>query len=639
MRLLRPIALLLALSGASAAQEVELLDLGNGLMGNAYFSPYEDLDRKVLYVLDQAQPGSTVYMSYYSLSYHEYPKKYKELAGRGVRVRLNLFEGDLEGTGKQPTVDDMIGPGTSLEVAGKIDQPGDADWYSFEAEAGVEYELQVAGTGVSPAVRLIGVDGVSEVARAAAQEGRATLIRRAPATGKLFAAVSADTAQATGSYQLIVRAHSQRGTPKTVQLQGDPGKDAPGAAKLELARPATDVARIPNIRNPLAYASMHTKITVVNEEWIITGSANLSASASLANHEHVIILKSKALAREFMAEFEEQRRVSEAMHGAMTPEEWATYYGSQTFPGDWQTGRGTNLQSRIKTLDKLIQTSGFQGIDSGFSPEDKNDWRALKVLKTATSSIYISMYAFVNERIARTVVEKARQGVKVIVIADDHQQQIEQAAPINELMESEPKVRWLRVTNHLGNFSALHHKCAVVDEETVIGGSYNWTSNATYHNDENMTVIRSKVLARRFLIDFAALLAKYDPSGENIAVEVPGDTTRVLFSIAYGPTPPKGFDLVVVGDAPALGDGDPQKGLILRGSKSVEPNLLGSASLPRGKQVKWRVVLVKRGNFAGVIEGENAWSEQGAERVLETRADGVPMILQESWQGTKPTPQ
>ena len=71
----------------------------------------------------------------------------------------------------------------------------------------------------------------------------------------------------------------------------------------------------------------------------------------------------------------------------------------------------------------------------------------------------------------------------------------------------------------------------------------------------------------------------------------------------------------------------------------MEPNLLGSASLPRGKQVKWRVVLVKRGNFAGVIEGENAWSEQGAERVLETRADGVPMILQESWQGTKPTPQ
>lgn len=636
MRPLRPAvaALLLALCGPALAQdEVELLDLGNGLLGNAYFSPYEDLDRKVLWVLDQAQPGSTVYMSYYSLSYHEYPKKYKQLAERGVRVRLNLFEGELEGTGKQSSVDDMLGKGSSLQLSGKLDQAGDTDWYAVDLEGGVEYELLASGE-VRTRLRLIGGDGATEVARSG-PEAKATIVSaRAPASGTFYVEVAGDTAQDQGKYQLVVRARSYRGNPRGVQVQGEPGSGAQAAFKLDLRQPETDVARVPNTRNPLAYASMHTKFTVVNEEWVITGSANLSASASLANHEHVIIIKDKQLAQEFLAEFEEERRVAEAMHAAMNEEEWGAYYSSKVFPGDWNSGRGQGLDGRIKSLDQPVKSS-LPLLNTGFSPEDRNDLRSWKAIKNAQQSIYISMYSFVNDWIAKAVVEKARQGLEVIVIADDHQQMLEQAEPTNALLSSEPKVRFLRVNNHLGNFSSLHHKCAVIDRELVIGGSYNWTSNATRYNDENMTVVRSKVLAERFLIDFAALLAKYDPQGPNIEVAVPGTDTRVLFALAYGSLP-NGYELVIVGDAPELGNGDPSKGLVLRGSRSVEPNWLGSANLPRGKTVKWRAVLRKRGSFSGVIEGENAWSEQGAPHELAVRADGVPMIVEEPWQGQKP---
>lgn len=621
---------------AAAQEEVELLDLGNGMMGNAYFSPYEDLDKKILYVLDQAKPGSTVYMSYYSLSYPDYPKKYKELSQRGARVRLNLYEGELENTTKQPSVDDMVGRGAALEVGGRIDQAGDQDWYAFEGEAGVEYELLATGADVAPRLRLLRDDGTTEVARAKPEGQVATISVRAPADGTYYAAIMGDNPQASGSYRLVVRSRSYRGDGKKVPVQGEPGADQGSAFKLPLERPETDVTRVPNTRNPLAYASMHTKFTVVNDEWVITGSANLSASASLANHEHVIIVRDKTLAKEFLAEFEEQRRVAEAMHAAMNEEEWGAYYGSQTFPSDWASGRAAGLEGRIQSLDQPVKTS-LPLLNTGFSPEDRNDLRAWKAIKNAQKSIYISMYSFVNDWLAKAVVEKARQGLDVIVIADDHQQMLEQAAPTNELLEGEPKVRFLRVQNHLGNFSALHHKCAVIDGELVIGGSYNWTSNATRYNDENMTVVRSPVLARRFLIDFGALLAKYDPQGPNISVEVPGDQTRVLFAVSYGSLP-KGYDLVVVGDAPALGDGDPAKGLVLRGSRSVEPNWLASADLPRGAQVKWRVVLLKRGSVTSVIEGQTAWSEQGPGHTLAVRADGLPMIVEEAWQGAHPDP-
>ena len=630
--------LLLALPALAQEQEVEFLELAPGLEGNAYFSPYEDADRKILAVLDMAKPGSTVYMSYYSLSYPDYPKKYKELAARGVRVRLNLFEGELEGTGKQPTVDDMVGKAASVEVRSRIDQGGDRDWFALELEGGVEYEfIATPQQGMRTVVRLIGEDGVTELGKATFNQRAALLAARVPRGGEYFVEVSADSPQASGTYALIARAHAYRDQPGSANVQGDPGDTAQTAAPLKLGKSQTDVCRVPNTRNPQAYASMHTKFTVVNDEIVITGSANLSASASLANHEHLIILKNKELAKEFLLEFEEEREIAQAMHASMTPEEWSTYYTARTFPGDWTSpSRGPNLSGRLKTLDRRVQTT-LPIVTTGFSPEDWNEKRVVDEIKRAKKSIKIAMYSFVSGAIADAVRERALSpdNVEVIVLADDHQQMIEQAVPINEKL-THPKIRYLRVNNHLGNFSSLHHKYGIIDDEVVLGGSYNWTGNATYYNDENLTIIRSKVLAAKFNRDFAGMLAKYDPQGPQLEVEVPGDQTRVLFAVKYGPAP-KGYDVVIVGDAPELGNGDPLRGLRLRGSRSVEPNLLASADLPRGKLVKWRVAVVKRGSFGSAVEGENVWYEQGQERKLQVRNDGVPMVLEETWLGQKPS--
>ena len=87
------LALLLAPGLVRAQDELQLEDSGGGRQGSAFFSPYDNLDQKVLAALDQARPGTTVYMSYYSLSFAEYPKMYKKLRDRGVTVKLNLYEG------------------------------------------------------------------------------------------------------------------------------------------------------------------------------------------------------------------------------------------------------------------------------------------------------------------------------------------------------------------------------------------------------------------------------------------------------------------------------------------------------------------------------------------------------------------
>jgi phosphatidylserine/phosphatidylglycerophosphate/cardiolipin synthase-like enzyme len=44
----------------------------------------------------------------------------------------------------------------------------------------------------------------------------------------------------------------------------------------------------------------------------------------------------------------------------------------------------------------------------------------------------------------------------------------------------------------------LHHKLAVIDNRTVITGSFNWSPSAAHQNDEVLLVIDSPLLAAHF---------------------------------------------------------------------------------------------------------------------------------------------
>lgn len=524
------LALALLAGGAVQAQE-EVLRLEPGVLelpkvgasssgkpiyANAYFSPYESLDQRLIAALRQAKSNSTVYMSYYSISYHEYPKVFKELKKRGVKVRLNLYEKE------------------ALAEFKKIDD-----------------ELIAAGF---------------------------------------------------------------------------------------------DVKLIPNTRNPKGQGSMHTKFTVVNSKagWIIvSGSANLSASASLANHEHIVVVASsdRTLAYKYRAEFYEQRRAARAMQKALTEDEWKHFNTAwqEPFPEDWSAGgstsRAAKLQAQLKKIDRPTK-NGNTLVQTWFSPEDKLDVRCREQLKKAKKSIKVAMYTFVNGLVS-DLVAAARKGVKVTVIADDHQQDMEFAEWVNEKLEGEPNIRYVRANNHLGLYSSIHHKYAVIDDEIVLGGSYNWTSNATRYNDENLIVVHSKAVAARFAQDFAAMLQEYDPQGNNPPVKVEGDSTRVLFAVAIPFEIDRKFQVFV-----RVKDTAGKVHVVeLRHSRSTGENWLGSADLPRGKVVGWNVGIVKKGGIIGGLNGEGGAEEhmeQTDPRQLQVAKNGLPQIVHERWKGPNP---
>jgi phosphatidylserine/phosphatidylglycerophosphate/cardiolipin synthase-like enzyme len=53
-----------------------------------------------------------------------------------------------------------------------------------------------------------------------------------------------------------------------------------------------------------------------------------------------------------------------------------------------------------------------------------------------------------------------------------------------------------------GNPQTFHHKVIVVDDETVITGSLNFSNNADDSNDENVVIIKNRSIAAKYLEEF-----------------------------------------------------------------------------------------------------------------------------------------
>jgi phosphatidylserine/phosphatidylglycerophosphate/cardiolipin synthase-like enzyme len=53
-----------------------------------------------------------------------------------------------------------------------------------------------------------------------------------------------------------------------------------------------------------------------------------------------------------------------------------------------------------------------------------------------------------------------------------------------------------------GNPYILHHKVIIIDEETVVLGSFNFSANADESNDENVLIIDYAPIAQEYTAEF-----------------------------------------------------------------------------------------------------------------------------------------
>src|SRR6185295_9396537 len=136
-----------------------------------------------------------------------------------------------------------------------------------------------------------------------------------------------------------------------------------------------------------------------------------------------------------------------------------------------------------------------------FSPQDGVAKYVLQRIDAATRSIHFMTFSYTDDTIAAAMIAKVKAGLTVRGVFEK-QNAGGSGAEFNRL-----KAGGVDVLED-GNCYILHHKVIVIDERTVITGSYNFTSSAEKDNDENLVIVDDPNLARAYLDEFQRVYAQ-----------------------------------------------------------------------------------------------------------------------------------
>jgi phosphatidylserine/phosphatidylglycerophosphate/cardiolipin synthase-like enzyme len=218
---------------------------------------------------------------------------------------------------------------------------------------------------------------------------------------------------------------------------------------------------------------MHNKFAVIDGQWVWTGSWNMTENGTYRNNNNVVLIGSTALAENYTAEFEE---MFAGQFGPTSPDDTPNPRVVITV----EVGEGQKRQVKV---------------ENHFAPEDEVAAQIIEEIENAQSRIRFMAFTFTSAEIADAMLERARAGVAVQGVIESR-----------NAGRDYSQYNRLRATAHDvlpdGNPYIMHHKVIIIDDATVILGSYNFTASAEDANDENTLIIHDPEVAALFVAEF-----------------------------------------------------------------------------------------------------------------------------------------
>ena len=122
----------------------------------------------------------------------------------------------------------------------------------------------------------------------------------------------------------------------------------------------------------------------------------------------------------------------------------------------------------------------------------------IKTLRTAQKSITFLVFAFTDRVIMQELIRAKKRNIEVKIWMDFGQYQLHRRYAEKSLINLARQIGNFKLTRR-SNAGLLHHKVIIVDDQTIILGSMNYSSNAVNNNDENFLLIKNaNNLARSF---------------------------------------------------------------------------------------------------------------------------------------------
>ncbi len=139
-----------------------------------------------------------------------------------------------------------------------------------------------------------------------------------------------------------------------------------------------------------------------------------------------------------------------------------------------------------------------------FSPKGGCTDAIVQELDKAKTSVLVQAYSFTSAPIAKALVAAHERGVKVEIILDK--------SNLTAQYTSGPYVAKAGIPVKIDSAHEIaHNKVMIVDGETVITGSFNFTLAAEDKNAENLLIIRDKALAEKYTKNWQDHAAHSEP--------------------------------------------------------------------------------------------------------------------------------
>lgn len=217
-------------------------------------------------------------------------------------------------------------------------------------------------------------------------------------------------------------------------------------------------------------AFMHDKFCVFDGKRLWMGSANFTDNSFHKSFNDALDLVSPELAENYLTEFNEM------------------------FDGK-QFGR----RSPADTPHPRVLLNGI-AIENYFAPEDRVQNEIIAEIAEAQRRIDFMMFSFTSEPISEALLMRILDGVVVRGI-------MEKSQAANQYSRDEfLALRGAEIYIDENDLT-FHHKVMIIDETTVVTGSYNYSTSAENENDENVLIIESPELAAQYLTVMNSIIA------------------------------------------------------------------------------------------------------------------------------------
>jgi phosphatidylserine/phosphatidylglycerophosphate/cardiolipin synthase-like enzyme len=226
-------------------------------------------------------------------------------------------------------------------------------------------------------------------------------------------------------------------------------------------------------------ALMHNKFAVIDGRIVMTGAWNFAERDTYRHNNNSVIFHSTDLAENFTNEFEKMF-----------------------------VGRRFGPAKPKDVPHPVIERDGIR-VETYYSAQQAIEPVLIERVRSARSSIAFLAFSFTLDDLAAALEAQRRSGVGVwgVFESTGSQTQFSEFTKLQKLtpVSAQPPfpgcVEGPSVVQD-GNPFLMHHKVFVIDEQTVIFGSFNFTANAERDNDEALLIVDDPALARSFLAEF-----------------------------------------------------------------------------------------------------------------------------------------